>query len=132
MPGFPVDGHICKNCGKPEIDFFKDPQFVDFRSSLDAELKRLQASGVGSVRKQAEPLTLEEEELLWEKRLLGDHSPEASLNTMVFVNGLYFALRSGNEHRQLRHNPCQIQIIENPGSNHIFDTQMFPRTIQVG
>ena len=41
--------HIRHNCGKPEIDFFKDPSFADFRSSLDAEMKRLQAAGVGSV-----------------------------------------------------------------------------------
>ena len=107
--------HIRQNCGKPEIDFFKDPDFADFRSSLDAEMKRLQAAGIGSVRKQAEPITMDEEELLWEKNILGDHSPEALLNTMVFMNGLYFALRSGIEHRQLRHHPCQIQVIENPG-----------------
>ena len=61
--------YIRKNCGKPEINFFKHQQFADFHSSLDAEMKWLQASGVGSVRKQAEPLTLEEEELLWEKLL---------------------------------------------------------------
>ena len=102
--------HIRQNCDQLEID----PQFADFHSSL-AEMKQLQAAGVGSIKKQAEPLTLEEEELLWEKKLLCNYSPEGLLNTMVFMNGLYFALRSGNKHHQLRHNPCQIQVIENPG-----------------
>ena len=104
--------HIRHNCGRPEIDFFKDRGFSDFRSSL---MKRLQSAGIGSVKKRAEPLTMEEEEQLWEKKILGDHSPKALLNTMMFMNGLYFALRSGVEHRQLRHYPSQIQLIENPG-----------------
>ena len=101
-----------RNSKSCEIDFFKDPEFCSFRVSLDAEMKRLQSKGVGSVHKQAEPFTMEEEELLWERKILGDHSPEALLNTMIYMNGLYFALRSGEEHRQLRHNPCQIQVIE--------------------
>ncbi len=101
--------------GRPEVDFFKDPSFADFRLSLDAEMKRLQSNGLGSKRKQAEPLTLEEEEELWNKKVLGDHNPHALLNTVVFMAGLYFALHSGDEHRQLRHSPCQIQLIEKPG-----------------
>ena len=100
--------HIRHNCGRPELDFFKDPDFSDFRSSLDAEMNRLQSVGVGSVKKQAEPLTTDEEEQLWEK-ILGGHSPKALLNTMMFM---YFALRSGAEHRQLRHSPSQIQLPE--------------------
>ena len=49
-----------------EIDFFKDHDFFEFRSRLDAEMKRLQSKGLGSSHKQAEPFTTEEEELLWE------------------------------------------------------------------
>ena len=57
--------------GKPQVDFFKDDTFADFRSSLDGEMKRLQAKGVGSRGKQAEPLTADEEEMLWNKKVLG-------------------------------------------------------------
>ena len=55
----------------------------------------------GDWHKQAEPFTTEEEELLWEKKILGYHSPEALLNTMIYMNGLYFALWSGEEHGHL-------------------------------
>ena len=70
---------------------------------------------MGFVKKQAEPLSLEEEEQLWKKKILGDHSRKALLNTMIFMNGLYFALRSGDEHRHRRHYPSQIQLVEKPG-----------------
>ena len=49
---------------------------------------------------------------MWEKKILGDDNPESMLNTIIYMNGLYFALRSGQEHRNLRHNPCQIQVVE--------------------
>ena len=98
--------------GHPAIDFFCDPEFCKFRSSLDAEMKRLQSSGKGSNKRQAEPLIPECEELLWEKGLLGDSTPQALLDTMIFYNGIYFALRSGDEHRQLRFNSSQIEHVE--------------------
>ena len=34
---------------------------------------------------------------------------------MVFMNGLYFALRSGTEHRNLHFSPCQIEVHDNEG-----------------
>ena len=46
---------------------------------------------------------------------MGDHSPSALLNTVFYMSGLYFALRSGKEHRQLRHSLCQIVVIEKVG-----------------
>ena len=101
--------------GQPNIDFFTDHDFANLRGSLDAEMKRLQKEGVGVVTRQAEILSEAEEETLWEKGLLGDHTPQTLLDTMVFYTGYYFALRSGREHRQLRANPCQIEVIEHPG-----------------
>ena len=78
-------------------------------------MKRLQSTGIGSKQKQAEPLTRKDVEILWEKKLLGDSTLQSLLDTIVFFNGLYFALRSGKEHRQLRYHPPQIKVVENPG-----------------
>ena len=46
------------------------------------------------------------------KKLLGYHTPQTLLDTMVYNNGLYFALRSGMEHRQLQFSPPQITVVE--------------------
>ena len=104
-----------RQSGNPQVDFFCDSQFSGFRASLDAEMKRLQAEGVGSKRKQAETLTEEEENILWDKGLLGDKNPQTLLDTIIFYNGLFFALRSWQEHRQLRRDPCQIEVVEHAG-----------------
>ena len=101
--------------GQPSIDFFTDSDFSEFKATLDAEMKPLQSEGIGSKKKQAEVLPQDDEELLWRRGLLGDATPQTLVDTMVFMNGLYFALRSGKEHRQLRSDPCQIELIERPG-----------------
>ena len=55
-------------------------------------MKRLQRTGIGSKQKEAEPLTRRDAEILWEKKLLGDSTPQSLLDTIVFYNGLYFPL----------------------------------------
>ena len=100
---------------KPSLDFFKNPEFATFRKTLDAQMKRLKRTpGVKIAPKKAEPIAEAEEEILWGKGLLGTHSPQVLIDTMVFMAGLYFALRSGDEHRRLRFS--SVRLIEKPGS----------------
>ena len=62
--------------GNPSLDLFKEPAYTQFRQTLDSEMKRLQGKGLGSSCKQADPLTEQVEEILWQKGYLGDHSPQ--------------------------------------------------------
>ena len=93
--------HLREN-GRAEINVLEDSQFKLFQDSLDAQMKRLISVGVGVNIKQAEPFTRDEEEILWEKGVLGGHSPQTLLDTMLFLLGKFFALRGGKEHRSLK------------------------------
>ena len=70
----------------PSIDFFTDGDFIDFKRSLDAEMKRLQSKGLGSTKRQAEILTRDDEEKLWREGLLGDTTPQQLLDILIFYN----------------------------------------------
>ena len=61
-------------------------------------------------KKQAEPFSIEEEDELWKNGFLGNSSPQVLLDTMVFLCGMCFALRSGQEHRNLQFS--QIELVE--------------------
>ena len=78
---------------------------------MDGELKRLNGTGKYVYKKKADIITAEME-ILWKNGLLGDHSSQVLVNTLVHLMGLCFALRSGDDHRRLRHYPSQVKLEE--------------------
>ena len=79
-----------------------DARFGNFRVTLDAEMKRLHGLGFGANTKQAEPISPDEEALLWTSGQFGMHSAKCLLNIVYFYNCKVFGLHSYDEHRNLQ------------------------------
>ena len=48
--------------------------------------------------KKAEPISVEKEEQMWQCGADGGDNPQVLLQTIFYLIGVYFALRSGSEH----------------------------------
>ena len=91
------------------VNILTDARFFQVRQVLDSEMWQLRGQGLGAKLKKAEPHTGDDEDVLWQKGALGDHTLQCLLDTLIFYIGMNFALRSGDEHRRLRFHPCQIE-----------------------
>ena len=83
MQCFVRDDRLHKNGSAVDIFSKADSTFALFRKVLDSEMKELRAAGVGLEKKWAQPISLSEEEKLWEQRLLGDSIPHVLTDTCV-------------------------------------------------
>ena len=72
------------------LNIFRDPQFSPFHNSLDGEMKCLQSCVLGTKKRQAEVIPVDEEEKLWSTAGLGDFNPQQLLHTVVYYCGLFF------------------------------------------
>ena len=91
---------------------------------------RNEAPAESSQKKRAEPLKVEEEEVLWKKGFLGSGSPQTLVDTMVVMNGIYFALRSGGEHHQLQSDHARFSSLKMQEVVHSFSTLKTFRKIE--
>ena len=90
---------------------------------LDSKMQWLRGQGLGTKVKNAEPLTSDDEDVLWLKGALGDHNPQCLLETLIFYIGMNIALRSGDEHCHLRFHSCQIDAKQDENAQqYLFNT----------
>ena len=114
---------------KPEVNFFTSPDFAGLRQTLDGEMERLRAQKQGVKHKRAEPITIDEENIMGEKGVLGNGNPQTLIDTLIYLIGIHFALRSGDEHRSLTFS--QIEIVTpaiNGKSSYLIYTENVSKT----
>ena len=71
-------------------------------STLNFVLKEGAGEGIGSITSKADVITPDQMKYLWQNGFLGSDTPELLRNTILFGFGNCFALRAGQEHRNLR------------------------------
>ena len=76
--------------------------FQDFNWVLDRVIQERSKSAIGTVRHQAEVISLEFENTLWEKSILGEDHPDKLSNTVLHLLGVNCVLCAGDEHYGLR------------------------------
>ena len=90
-----------------------DPTFQELRHVLDEKIKELTKKGLGE-KKQSKIITEEEEDEMWARGVLGTHTPQVLLNTVIYTLGTAFSLKAGNVYRRLSAGPAsQITVKSN-------------------
>ena len=106
------------NVNKVHWKIPEGPKFQDLWTVLDNVMKERTEANVGTVRRQADLITYEYENELWEKGILGEDNPDTLQNTVLFLLGINCILRAGDEHynlrREMSYKKSQLQFITNP------------------
>lgn len=102
------------------------------RNTLNCIMAEQAEKGLG-VQKERDYVTEEQEEVLWEKGLLGTENPDQLRLTLFFLLGKHFGLGGGSEHRDLIHYPrTQIKFEEVNGKRVLVYREFKSRTNQGG
>ena len=73
-------------------------------------MKECTSAGLGITVRKADIITKMDEDILWHRGILGTENPEQLMHTVLYLVGLYCALRAGKEHRNLRSIPFDSQF----------------------
>lgn len=102
-----IQAHL-RMVNNPKLDILNMQAFSGFKEVLDKEMERLETKGIVRERPATEVFTEEMEEIFWQKNLLGGHSPQILLRTILYLNSKNFGINNAETHRKLRYFPAQI------------------------
>ena len=70
---------------RPGLDISTHVELINYQKIFDAHMKKLKSEGIGNTRRQAEPISLEDEEQLWTTGQLEMHTPQDLLVTIFYL-----------------------------------------------
>ena len=71
---------------------------MELQTVLANVMRERSEMGIGTIKKQAEYISYEYEEELWERNILGEDSPDKLRDTVLFLIGINVALRGVDKH----------------------------------
>ena len=108
-----------KQSGVP-YSFIDDKDFFPLKNTLDNKMKDLSAEGLIAPRIQAEPITVKEINIMWERGVLGDDTPERLVDTLLLLNGTLFAMRAVKEQYNLKVGQINVYYDDDIGEKYLF------------
>ena len=89
----------------------KDREFKESRLVLNGKATQLRENGKRKNSRKANPLTAEEEEILWNTGVLGGDSPKSMNPTVFYIISQHFGNRGRQEYHQIRMSICVLFAI---------------------
>ena len=104
------------NISNSTLNIFKDAEFAKSREVLLTRKRQLVEDYAKGNRPQAaRALTEEEEELLFDKGLFGNHEPEVLQRTVWWTLSLHFGFRARDESRKLKWGDVELGFDQETG-----------------
>ena len=113
--------------------FFDDDAFIDLKNTLDNRMKDLSKEGKIAPCVKAEPISVQEEEMMWNLGILGDDTPTKLMDTLLYLLGVHFALHAADEHKSLKID-IQIKVMydANVGLKYLYYEELTSKCNQGG
>ena len=90
------------------------PEFLKVKTVLDNVMKEWVQQNLGMVKKQAQFITLDYENELWDRGILGEDTLDKLRSTVLYLLGVNLGLRAGDEHyglhRDTSEKPSQLSF----------------------
>ena len=96
-----INYYLMKDVGR-KMNIMKDIEFVDTRKALNAAMAESADMGLISGQNAAEPISFDDENILFESGILGCTTTKHILNTALYLLAVHTSVRGGAELRNLR------------------------------